>query len=298
MEQREVLIIGYGRLGRRVAAHLQAAGYSVCAVRRSAGESDTAIRMVCADVTKPDTLNCITARRWCAVFIALTADSFDAESYQRSYVDGLRNVIAALPASMGAESPLLFASSTSVYSQHNGEWVDENSATEPTGFSGKTMLAAESLLSNSPLTGCALRYGGLYGGNTRHRLLERCANGDLCARTPTVYSNRMHIDDAAALAAHLIKWHHSGGELANCYIGVDNDPAPLYDVMTWLARQLGAEATTDNETAKTSRPRGANKRCSNALIHSTGFRLTYPDYKSGYGSILRKSRLQTQTPQQ
>lgn len=51
---------------------------------------------------------------------------------------------------------------------------------------------------------------------------------------PPVYANRIHADDAASLLAHLLQADHRGVALESCYLGVDDDPAALADVVAWI----------------------------------------------------------------
>ena len=79
-------------------------------------------------------------------------------------------------------------SSTSVYGQRRGEYVDEDSPTHPTHFRGETLLASERLLAASGLSSVVVRLGGIYGPG-RASLIERARSGSLRLRrtntTPT-----------------------------------------------------------------------------------------------------------------
>jgi hypothetical protein len=78
------------------------------------------------------------------------------------------------------------------------------------------------------------------------------------------------------------------------YIGVDNEPAELGDVLGFLAAELGlpqpasesAGASGGTSTSGGEPSRGGNKRASNALLRSTGFEFQYPSFREGYRAIL------------
>ncbi|MCY1249420.1 hypothetical protein D9M72_629530 [compost metagenome] len=77
------------------------------------------------------------------------------------------------------------------------------------------------------------------------------------------------------------------------YLGVDNDPAELGEVQRFLADELGLPRPSsdvpvgDSGGAAGGEPsRGGNKRCSNALLRSTGFEFAYPTFREGYRAIL------------
>ena len=112
---------------------------------------------------------------------------------------------------------LLFVSSTGVYAQRDGEWIDEDSPTEPTGFTGQVMLEAEQLPSAAACRPPACAWAGC---TTRVALAAEPVRAGLrVERDPPQYSNRIHRDDAAALLAFLLQADASGTALQPCYTG-------------------------------------------------------------------------------
>ena len=95
------------------------------------------------------------------------------------FVDGLRNVLAALDASHLQR--IVFVSSSAVYGEHRGGWVDEDTPPAPQGFNGRILLEAEALLAARPESATALRLAGLYGPG-RLQLIERLRSGQAGAR--------------------------------------------------------------------------------------------------------------------
>ena len=96
------------------------------------------------------------------------SDARDPAAYRRAYVEGLVNLLARLP----TPGPrVIFTSSTSVYGQDDGSWVDEASPTLPPRETGRILLEAEAALSGSGRDFSILRLGGIYGPG-RTRLLE------------------------------------------------------------------------------------------------------------------------------
>ncbi len=210
------------------------------------------------------------------VIYTAAADGFDEQAYRNAYPVGLSNVLNALQ-----HAPLervLFVSSTGVYGQRDGEWVDERSVTEPAGFSGRILLEAESLLASLSVPASAVRFGGIYGPG-RNRLIERVRAGASCAAS-TLWTNRIHRDDCAGMLHHLLHVP----QLDDVYLGVDCEPAPQCRVMDWIADRLGVphpqRAATDD------RRRGGNKRCSNRRILENGYRFIYPSFREGYAQML------------
>jgi nucleoside-diphosphate-sugar epimerase len=196
-------------------------------------------------------------------------------------VQGLQNVLSWLDDYGQVPERLLFVSSSSVYGQMDGEWVDETSATVASGFSGRLMLEAEQVALKSGIPASILRLTGIYGPG-RERLLTQVREGYRVAVEPPLYGNRIHADDAAGLLKFLLEADRQGTALENIYIGVDNAPAPLAEVVDWLREYLGVTEWA----AEASVRRTGSKRCSNARAKALGWTPTYPSYREGYAAIL------------
>ena len=197
MNGQRVLIAGCGDLGSALALRLIAAGCRVTGLRRQSALLPAGIEPLRADLGDATCVRRAVTGEFDSVVVATAAKQFDAESYRRVYVDGLRNLLDAVA---GAPRVLL-VSSTSVYHQRDSEWVDERSPTEPTGFSGHVLLEAEQLLlSRSAQRATVVRFGGIYGPG-RDRLLREVRAGLGCPRAPARFSNRIHRDDCVGRRA-------------------------------------------------------------------------------------------------
>jgi nucleoside-diphosphate-sugar epimerase len=131
---------------------------------------------------------------------------------------------------------------------------------------------------------CVVRLGGIYGPG-RERLLAEVRAGIGCAREPVRYTNRIHRDDCAGLLHFLLERWQSGSPVAPLYLGVDSEPAPMWEVRQWLARQLGV--SLDEGREKTSLRAVGSKRCSNRRLLEAGYRMIHPDYRAGYAALLQ-----------
>lgn len=279
---RRVLIAGCGDLGRRIGLLLADAGCSVWGLRRNAGQLLPPLQPLRADLTRPETLTGIPPGLD-VLLITIAAQAFGEQAYRTAYVEGPRNLLQALGRSQNLPRRVLFTSSSSVYAQSDGAWVDENSETVPGHFSGRILLEAENLMRQEVSSTIVLRLAGIYGPG-RRRLIDQVVRGEAtCVEAPPQYTNRIHVDDAARLAVHLLE----EGAPAGVYLGVDDEPAEQCRVLRWLARELGVPEPRVVETS-TARERGrrSNKRCSNAKIAATGFRFVYPTYREGYAALL------------
>jgi nucleoside-diphosphate-sugar epimerase len=271
------LIAGAGYVGDALARALVARGDDVVVLRRSAAPPPPGARAFRADLAAPSTLDALPPAE--LVFYTAAADERSDAAYRIAYAEGVARLIERLARTAAPPRRLLFTSSTAVYGQHDGEWVDETSATEPADFAGRRLLEGEALVRGAPFPGSVLRLGGIYGPG-RASLLERARSG---ARGGVAFTNRIHRDDAAGALLHLALLPAA----EPCYVGVDCEPATEADVLAGLAERLGvaaAEAPADAPSAP-RRARGS-KRCRNARLLASGFRFRYPTWREGYAALL------------
>lgn len=281
MVKPRLLCVGCGDLGSAVGQELADQGWQVWGMRRTPDKLPAKIDPVSGDVVTGEGLDRIAGMAPDVVLITLTPGVFSEEAYRRIFVEGLQNLLSALAGC----SPrcVLFTSSTSVYHQQDGSWVDESSPTEPRGFSGRVLLEAERILAGSGLPATCLRLGGIYGPG-RDRLLRQVRAGLRHPQRLESVSNRIHRDDVIAALRYLLEHAMSGQELASRYCVVDSAPTPLVVVEQWLARQLGVDWQGLREGAPAGR--GGNKRVANIALLGTGFQLRYPSYREGFAAIL------------
>jgi nucleoside-diphosphate-sugar epimerase len=280
-----ILIAGCGYVGSALARARVARGDAVFGLRRNPVDLPTGVTAIAADLAVPRTLAELPPGLDVVVYAASPGGRDDA-FYRTTYVEGLRNLLAALKQQGQEPRRTIFVSSTAVYGQTRGEWVDETSETRPPHFSGQRLLEAETLLRESGLPGVVLRLGGIYGPR-RTRLIDEVRQGRaaVSGNGPN-YTNRIHRDDCVGALDHLIEL----ADPADCYLGVDCEPEDEAVVMRWLAGVLGAapprEAGADQRRAR----RSGNKRCRNTRLVASGYSFRYPGYRDGYAAVLSERR--------
>jgi nucleoside-diphosphate-sugar epimerase len=271
-----VLLAGCGDLGERVARRLIARGDAVFALRRHPpADSTDGITWLAGDMTQADRLPPLPPGITQLVHLP-TPGTRDAAAYRAVFVDGLRHVMAALDAA--SLMRVLFVSSSAVYGESAGDWVDEDAPTAPPGVNGSVLREAEQWLAAQPVTGIALRLAGLYGPG-RLQLIDRLrAGGATVPRAQTHWANRIHVEDAAAAIAHLLALPDPQA----VYLGVDDTPLPIDVLYDHLAALAGVPSPADGPG-----PAGiGSKRLRNARLRASGWAPQWPDARDGYAALL------------
>ena len=285
------LIFGCGYLGRRVAERWLHAGVQVHVVTRS--EANAAVfraagyKAMVADVTRPHTLGNLPTVD--TVLFAVGYDRSGDKSIEEVYVDGMQNVLTALPRAIAR---LIYISSTGVYGDASGDWVDEQTPTDPQRPGGKASLAAENLIRDSWFAdrGVLLRLAGIYGPH-RVPYRQQLEQGEPLEATENGYLNLIHVDDAAKVVVELSDLRHAiEGPLTYCVS--DGNPVVRGEYYREVARQLGTPEPRFVAPPPNS-PRAAraaaDKRVSNSLLLSDlQLTLAYATYREGLAAICRE----------
>ncbi len=269
------LIVGCGYLGSRVGRAWLDRGDAVRVLTRGRAESlrTQGFEPITGDVLDPAGLRNLPASD--SILYAVGLDRAAGRSMRDVYVEGLRNVLAALPAG----GRFTYISSTSVYGQTDGSVVGEFDATEPLEENGRIVLEAERTLRELRPDATILRFAGIYGPG---RLLRRAQmlKSEAYFGDAEKWLNLIHVEDGvrAVLAAE----RAGGGGTFNI---ADDNPVSRRDFYTELARLLGASPARFEPADPPVRE--ANRRISNARAKAElGFAPEYPSYREGLsGSV-------------
>lgn len=240
------------------------------------------IRYIAADIARSGDLAGLDGDFDYLFFIVAPPARSEAQ-YRAIYEAGVDNLLAKFGA--GAQPYWFFVSSTGVYSQDRGEWIDEDSPAEPKDICGGLIRQAELTLGASGAAHTVVRFSGIYGPG-RESLLRRAATAPVIQQQPPYYTNRIHEQDCLGVLAFLLEQRLAGRPLADCYLASDDEPATLWEVMTWLAGQLRSSPPAPERKDGA----GMNKRCANARLKALGYRFGYPGYRNGYGELIRAHR--------
>ena len=181
-----------------------------------------------------------------------------------------------------------YLSTTGVYGDHQGDWVDENTALTPSTERGIARLKAEAEWSSLGVPLHIFRLAGIYGPGRGPFSKVRSGKARRIIKDGQVFS-RTHVDDIAQILEASIERPNPGRAYNVC----DDDPAPPQDVIAYAAELLGmpvpeAVPFEDAELSPMARSFYAeSKRVRNDRIKDElGVKLIYPDYRAGLRALL------------
>jgi nucleoside-diphosphate-sugar epimerase len=216
------------------------------------------------------------------------------EGYRRSYVEGMRSILAWAGGTAKPVGTFIYTSSTSVYTRGGGAVVDETSVPLAAVAGGGALVEAENLLRTAPALArqrwFILRLAGLYGPG-RHALLDRLReNVEVLVGAGSHHLNLVHRDDVvAAILACCGAPPDTADEIFNV---ADGAPATKTELVAWLAARLGRRPPRFDGVQPASARRGGepgpDRIIGNAKLRRLlGWRPKYPTFRDGYAEILR-----------
>ena len=291
------VILGCGYIGIELGRQLTAAGHDVIGVRRSDSGcqaiKDAGFSPHKADLTDDDDRAGLPDADW--VIFAASSGGRDAAAAREIYVDALGDAIESYGARESPPDRFLYTSSTGVYGDHDGGWVDEETPLEPTTAKTEVLVEAERIAreraADYGIDGTVARFSGLYGPD-RYRL-NRYIEGPVTEG----YLNMVHRADAAGAVAFLLTENRARDEVV---LVTDDEPADKWEFADWLADQCGVDEPTkqtkgerlaeDGLSAAARRRIETSKRCANDHLRELGYAFTYPTYREGYRDAVQAYR--------
>jgi nucleoside-diphosphate-sugar epimerase len=280
------LIFGCGYLGQRVARRWRAAGHEVTAVTRNPARAEQlegeGIRAVVADVLTASSLP--TLADFDSILFAIGYDRASRATMRQVYVEGLSNVLAKLSV---LPRRFLYISSTGVYGDRQGAWIDERTECRPVREGGIACLEAEQRIAQHACGPVAviLRLAGLYGPGRIPRRHELVANRPIAAPAEG-YLNLIHVDDAA----QTVLTADTRAEAPNLFVVSDGHPVSRAEYYRELARLVAAPPprfVAPAEHSPAAERAAASRRIRNEkMLRDLGITLQYPSYREGLAAIV------------
>ena len=278
------LVVGAGYLGRELIRQCPG-GQTVAATTRSATKLP---RLAAAGATavRFDWNDSRTYRNLPAahhVIVAVSHDPGGGVDRMANMVGGFSRLLRHFEQTSGPEVALTYVSTTGVYHQGGGAWVDENSRARPRRDGGRAHLAAESrlraVLGERPWT--ILRLAGIYGPGRLPRL-DAVRRGEPIASDPDGFLNLIHVADAAAAALAC-----AGGPPKRLYVAADNEPVRRSQFYATIATMIGAPPPVWTDPGQVQSRSDSNKRVWNRAVRRDLLpKMQFPTFREGLGSLL------------
>ncbi len=286
-----VLIVGCGYVGLPLGAELARQGYEVFGLRRTTATAGqlrlSGIHPLHGDITRPQELAKLPAPFDWVVNCVATAGG-GVEDYRRVYSRGTRNLISWLSAT--APRKFVYTSSTSVYGQNDGSWVDETSPVDPAAATAQVLAETEkTLLAAARRDGfpaVILRVAGIYGPDRGHWLKSFLKNEARIDGNGERVLNMIHRDDVVGATIAALK-HGAPGAIYNA---VDDEPVGQIALFKWLAEALRQRLPPSVPEKPDARKRGVtNKRVSNRKLKvELGYQFKHPTFRDGYAAEIQR----------
>jgi nucleoside-diphosphate-sugar epimerase len=298
LQGKRLVIFGCGYIGSAIARAAVTAGDRVVALTRNSEKAATLRsqglgKVVVAELSSSAWHDQIDAG---ADFVVNCVSSGGGpDGYRQSYLDGMTSILAWAGQGRIPVGTILYTSSTSVYPQGDGAVVDESADAIGATPNGKIIRESEMLLENASAGVCLrwfiLRLAGIYGPG-RHHLLNQLREGATSLGGSGEHRlNLIHRDDiVSAVAACLTAPATVGSQVFNV---ADAAPARRAEVVGWLAGQLHRPMPTFDGVPGSRRggePMPDRVITSGKIQRVLGWRPQYPDFRTGFGSILRDRR--------
>lgn len=268
-----IQIAGAGYLGSRIAHYFQQKKQRVTALVRSAKSVERlntqSIVSRQVDFLEPNTLESVPPAHF--VVISVAPEDHSLEGYKNIYLTGVKNYLAAF-ANHPKPFLIVYISSTGIYEENTGGWVDSETFPNPKTEKAKLLLAAEQQVLQSGYPSCVLRLSGIYGPD-RNRI-QKIKDGNYPETSG--WANLIHVHDAVSAIPVLFKSAKTG----NVYLGTDDQPFTQQEFLDWLCPKLKLPVPAV-ESKNLS-----GKRCSNQKLKELGWKPDFPTFKEGYSSLL------------
>ena len=284
MKPPTLLSFGHGYSARALARRLVSKGWRIIGTTRSSEKSGALAATGAVPLVWPGN--------------DLTAVLSEADALLVSTPPGPNGdpVLNALKEEITHAAPRLrwcgYLSTTGVYGDHDGAWVDETTALTPTTDRGRARVKAEQAWQSVPgLPLHIFRLAGIYGPERGPFAKVRAGTARRIVKPGQVFS-RIHVEDIAQVLEASLNAPNPGAVYNLC----DDDPAPPEDVISFAAELLGLPVppTESFETAQMSPMARSfyseSKRVRNDRIKSElGVKLIYPTYRDGLADMLAQS---------
>jgi len=275
---RSILIVGCGFVGLPLARDFASAGWLTHAITGSESTASNLqrekFRVDAIDIGDGSSVQRLRHDRFDMVIHCASSGHGGVEAYKKVYLQGTKNLLAHLKPGL-----FVLASSTSVYAQTDGSWVDERSAANPARETGKVLRQTEDLVLG--LGGSVARLAGLYGPG-RCVPLKKLLHGDaIIEGQGKRIMNMVHQLDAVSALRFLAEQEKPG-----IFNVVDNEPVLQRDWYCWVCEKLAKPLPPVGPPDLTRKRGWTSKRVSNQKLRSLDWSPRYPTFREGISHLV------------
>ena len=276
--QRSVLIAGCGFVGLPLARKLLETGWQPHAITKAESSAERlrseSFNVHVFDLRHADALRKLPRRHFNVVIHCASSERGNVEDYRAVFFEGSKNIMGSLE-----YENFIFCSSTSVYAQTDGAWVDESSAAAPTRETGQVLRDTEELVLAA--NGTVARLSGLYGPGRCVPLRKLLAGQAAIEGDGTRVMNALHQLDAVS-ALHFLAASKPAG-IVNV---TDNLPVTQVEWYRYVCNRVNKPLPPTGPRNRDRKRGWTSKRVSNQRLRSFGWAPIYPTFKEGLETIL------------
>ena len=286
MEKNKILIFGYGYCAKAFIKKFKNKKNKILVVSRNSQNIDK--------LNRQGIKACDWSQEEAVIDLINKSNTILITVPPNNFVDPVASKYSKYFAQTGNEIRLIYLSSTSVYGDHKGVWVNENSKLKAKSELGKWRLNVETKwlsfakLNHLPLL--ILRLSGIYG--LGRSAFDRINNKSFkIVNSPNILFSRIHIDDITSIIIKFI----NNENLKGVYNLSDNMPATSEAIYLEAFRLLKLEPPTSKNLDELNLSKTAmgffseSKKVSNKkLLNNLNYKLIHPDYFSGMADIFKK----------
>jgi len=267
-----IAIIGCGYIGMEIASAWSKRGFHVTATTRSperlADLAKVAQKSLILKGNSEDEFIPLIATNE-ALLITISADH--REHYESAYLHTAQ-IFRHLALEMDAPRHLIYTSSTSIYGDHHGLWVDETSDLVAKNQQAKILIDAEKTYLSLEELGwhvCILRLAEIYGPGRELSKRVKQLEGHVLPGSGDHYTNMIHKEDCAVAIDYALRH-----QLEGVFNLSDDDHQARHELYDQVAQKFRYPKVKWDPTL--TGLHSGNKRVSNHKIKSQGFTFRYP----------------------
>lgn len=262
-----IAIIGCGYVGSAIAQHWKACGHHVTACTRQSSRVPT-LKTIAGNaiVIQSNLYNVLSDCQ--AILLCMAPESTD--QYENAYLETTRSLIRTLP-QLPHLKQILYTSSTSVYGDHQGNLVDENTVLAPQSQNAQILIEAEQTLLRAEKLGrevCIFRLGEIYGpGREIAERLKRMSGKSFPGNGSNI-TNLIHLEDIVGALDFSLNKHLTG-----IYNLCNDLHIPRKEFYHQICKNKGLSPVTWNPSQPSLH--AGNKIVSNKKLKDAGYQLIF-----------------------